>query len=158
MRHPSFHRLLVVIVVASIAAAGVALAGHGKCAKSSQECAALMKEKFQTKGWSGIEKEHNEDGTLTVLSVVPNGPADKAGLKAGDVLVSINGVTLSKENEAKLQEMKQSAFKIGESVSYGVRRGQETLSARVTLERIPEAALAAMIDRHAKEEHAVARN
>ena len=158
MRHPSIHRVAVAFVVLVFAAAGIALAGHGKCAKASQDCAAAMQESYQTKGWSGIEKEHNEDGTLSVRSVVPGGPADRAGIKAGDVLVSLNGVTLSKENEAKLREMKSTGLKIGDSLSYGVKRGQEILTVKVGLERIPEAVLAAMIEKHAKEEHTVAKN
>ena len=158
MRRQSIDRVAVALVVLAFAAAGVTLAGHGKCAKSSQECAAAMKESYQTKGWSGIEKEHNEDGTLAVLSVVPGGPADRAGIKAGDILVSLNGVTLSKENQARLQEMKASGLRIGDTVSYGVKRGQEILTVKVALERIPEAVLTAMIEKHDKEEHTVARN
>jgi S1-C subfamily serine protease len=158
MRHPLIDRLVVALVVVAFAFTGVAVAGHGKCTKSPQDCAAYMKEKYQTQGWSGLEKDHNEDGTLTVRSVVPNGPADRAGIKPGDVLVSLNGVTLSKENEARIREMKAAGFKIGDTMSYSVKRGQESMTVKMALERIPEAVLAGMIAKHTKEEHTVAKN
>ncbi len=135
-----------------------ALAGHAKCTRSAEECAAHMKEMFQTRGWAGMEKEYNEDGTITIRAVLPNSPAEKAGIKAGDLLVSMNGITLSKENEAKIEEAKETGMRIGDTVSFGVKRGKEIATIKVTLERIPDAVLAALIDKHAKEEHQIARN
>jgi C-terminal processing protease CtpA/Prc len=148
----------VVAVVLAVAVSGLALAGHGgKCTKSTEECAAAMREAYQSKGWIGIEAEKNEEGALMVRSVLPNSPAERAGIQAGDLLVSVNGVSYSKENEAKLKEMKTS-LSIGSTADYGVKRGAETLNVKVTLERIPDTVLAAMIDKHAKEEHQVAKN
>jgi hypothetical protein len=40
----------------------------------------------------------------TVLSVVPDGPADRAGIKAGDVLVSMWGLPISEYNVEVIQE------------------------------------------------------
>jgi C-terminal processing protease CtpA/Prc len=117
-----------------------------------------MREAYQSKGWIGIEAEKTEDGALKVSGVLPNSPAERAGIKAGDLLVSVNGVSYNKENEAKLKEMKKTSLKIGSTADYGIKRGDETLTVQVTLERIPEAVLAEMIDKHAKEEHRVAKN
>jgi carboxyl-terminal processing protease len=38
----------------------------------------------------------NKSGQVVIDIVFPNGPADKAGLKVGDILLSIDGVTLDK--------------------------------------------------------------
>ena len=157
MRH--MVRSAFVLVVLAIALSGLALAGHGgKCTKSTAECASYMKEAYQTKGWMGIEADKSEDGTMKVLSVIPNGPADRAGIKAGDLLVSVNGVTISPANEEKLMEMKKTSLKIGQTASYGVKRGAETLNVTVALERILDATLAEMIEKHTKTEHQVAKN
>ena len=152
-------RSAAVLAVLVLLAGGVALAGHGgKCTKTTADCAASMKEAYQTKGWSGIEADKNEDGSIKVLSVVPNSPAEKAGLKAGDVLVSINGITLSPENESKLMEMKKTQMTIGQVAEYGVKREAHVTMVKVNLERIPDAVLAQMIDKHTKAEHQIAKN
>ena len=159
MRRLRIARGVASFAVVAIALSGLALAGkHEKCNKSAAECAAQMKEMYQTKGWAGMEKEPNEDGTYRIVSVLPNSPAEKAGIKAGDLLVSINGVTLSKENEAKIKEMHEAGWKIGDTVAFGVKRGTDISTINVSLERIPEAVLASMIDKHTKEEHQVAKN
>jgi C-terminal processing protease CtpA/Prc len=148
-----------VLAVVVLAAGGVALAGHGgKCTKTTAECSTSMKEAYQTKGWTGIEADRNEDGSITVRSVMPNSPAEKAGIKTGDVLVSINGLTLSPENESKIMEMKRTRMTIGQTAEYGVKRDAQVTMVKVALERIPEAVLAQMIDKHAREEHQVAKN
>jgi S1-C subfamily serine protease len=159
MRQTEIVRGAAVLGVLAIAASGLAVAGsHGKCSKSTQECATYLKEKYETKGWSGMEKEKNDDGTMKVLSVLPNSPAEKAGIKTGDVLVSINGVTLSTENEAKLKAMHESGFKIGDTIAFGIKRGADISTVNVTLERIPQAVLAGMIEKHTKEAHQIAKN
>ena len=157
MRH--LVRSIAVLAVVVLVSGGLALAGHGgKCTKTTAECAAYMKEAYQTKGWSGIDADKNEDGSIKVLSVVPKSPAEKAGLKAGDVLVSINGITFSPENESKIMEMKKTQMTIGQSAEYGVKRDGQVTMVKVKLERIPEATLAQMIEKHTKEEHQIAKN
>ena len=147
------------LAVLTIAASGLATAGgHGKCTKSTGECATAIKAKYETKGWSGLDKDKNEDGSMTIRAVAPGSPAEKAGIKAGDVLVSVNGVTLSEENEAKLTAMHESGFKIGDTVAFGIKRGVDISTVNVTLEKIPQAALADMIAKHTKEAHQIAKN
>ena len=159
MRHTGFVRGAVVLAVLAIVASGLAVAGsHGKCTKSTQECASYMKEKYQTKGWSGMDKEKNNDGTMKVLSVLPGSPAEKAGIRPGDLLVSINGLSLSTENEAKLKTMHESVHKIGDTMACGIKRGADISTVNVTLEKIPEAVLADMIEKHTREAHQIAKN
>ena len=70
----------------------------------------------------------------------------------------MNGVTLSPENAVKIKAMKDGGLKIGEKVAYGVKRGREITTRDVALEKIPEAVLTSLINRHSQEEHEVARN
>lgn len=156
--HRSFSvKSAAVAVALAIAFSGAALAGHGgKCTKSAAECAAHMKEAYQTKGWMGIEADKSDDGALKVIAVVPGGPAERAGIKVGDVLVSVNGIAFS--DEAKVKEMKKASLGIGSTAAYGVKRNGEAMTINVTLERIPDAQLAQMIEKHAQEGHAVAKN
>ncbi len=136
-----------------------ALAGHSRCTKEAADCAAAMREMFQERGWSGIEeKSRNDDSTITVGRVFPGSPADLAGLKSGDVIVSVNGITLSKLNEERLEAIFTKGFRIGTRLSIGLERGEESRTVRLTLERIPEAVLAARIERHGRERHTIARN
>jgi S1-C subfamily serine protease len=114
---------------------------------------------FQTRGWSGIEeKSHNDDWTRTIRSIIPGSPADRVGLKAGDVIVSINGLTLSEVNEPRVRTLYAKGLKIGERLSIGILRGDEISTIKVLLERIPDAVLTARIERHGKEQHRIARN
>ncbi|HYS78321.1 MAG TPA: hypothetical protein VEO94_05745 [Candidatus Dormibacteraeota bacterium] len=54
--------------------------------------------------------------------------------------------------------MSDDGWKIGSTVSFGVKRGEVLSTVKITLEKIPEMVLAAMIERHTKEAHEIARN
>ncbi len=43
---------------------------------------------------SGKDKDADDKGGVVVQNVMPDGPAGKAGLKSGDVIVSLNGASL----------------------------------------------------------------
>ncbi len=141
----------------ALAVTGVVAGDHGGCTKSAEECSAHMKTMYQTRGWMGVELDQNEDGSLRITSVVTNSPADKAVLKADDILVSLNGVTLSKDTTESVM-MKDDDWKIGSTLTVGLKRGSEASTVRVTLEKIPDALLARMIETHTKEYHAIAKN
>jgi C-terminal processing protease CtpA/Prc len=156
MRRSVSVRSAAVAIALAVAFSGAVFAGHGgKCTKSSAECAAHMKEHYQAKGWLGIEADKSEDG-LKVLSVVPGSPAERAGIQGGDVLVSVNGISYA--DKSAMKEMKKTGLGIGQTATYVVKRGGETLDVTATLERMPETLLAEMIEKHTREEHTVAKN
>jgi S1-C subfamily serine protease len=71
---------------------------------------------------------------LMVLHVEPSGPADKAGIVLGDVIVELQGkAALDTDN---IQELLASA-KIGDSISAGVLRAGTLLQIRVSLGERP---------------------
>ena len=101
MRNRSGLRGALFMTVLALAVTGLVAGEHEKCTKSAGECAAHMKAMYQTRGWMGVEMDPNDDGSLRLVTVVPGSPADKAGLKTADALVSVNGVTLTKETVEK---------------------------------------------------------
>lgn len=151
------------LAVGALVITGGALAGE-KCSLSASKaakdgkCCSELQAAYKTRGWLGIEKELNEDGTFTVAAVVPGSPAEKAGLEAGDVIEAIDGKKLTAENGARVCSLKAAKAKIGDKVTYDVRRGEERLSVTAELERIPGTVLAEMIEKHKAEHKEEARN
>lgn len=86
----------------------------------------------------GVQFNMNED-TLVVIQPVSGGPSEKAGIQAGDMIVSVNdtaiaGVKMSRENIMKrLRGPKGTKVKLGV-----IRRGiDDKLSFTVTRDKIP---------------------
>lgn len=65
-----------------------------------------------------------------VSQVVAGGPADKAGIRAGDVLVKINGVTIKSSLELTHELFK---FKSGDSITVSYYRNGDTKDVKLTL-------------------------
>ena len=151
------HRGVMIMAVLALAVTAVVAGDHVTCTKSAGECAAHMKQMYQTRGWMGVELEQNEDGSLRVTAVVVGSPAEKAGVRVDDTLVSVNGVTLSKDTTESAM-MKDDDWKIGGFLTLGLRRGVDSPTVKVRLEKIPETLLARIIETHAKEYHPIARN
>src|SRR6267143_625061 len=53
----------------------------------------------QESGWIGIRVEDGKDRGVVVRSIEPNSPAAKAGLKDGDVIISIDGKSIRTPND-----------------------------------------------------------
>ena len=89
-------------------------------------------------------------GAVMIAVIVPGSPAQKAGLRAGDIIESVNGAPLSAEK--KLENAPSAAQRtlarmlaaasIGDATLFDVRRGQERLIIKVflALDAAPEKA------------------
>jgi S1-C subfamily serine protease len=126
---------------------------HKKCDMAAADCKQMMAE-ARNAGWLGLKLDAS-DGEMVVTEVVAGSPAEKAGFRAGDALLAVNGVTYAEENHAKLKEMKKT-LKPGSTASYNVRRGaaQQTLTA--TLGTMPEEVYTAWVSEHMKDHAEVA--
>jgi putative serine protease PepD len=62
--------------------------------------------------------------------VSPGGPADKAGIKPGDVILEFDGHRVNAPDDLVVAIRAKS---VGDQVSLKVRRGGTTMSVRVTL-------------------------
>ena len=156
MSRNRIHPFMTLAVVALVST-GLAFAGGAGCTQSTEACATHYKEKYQTKGWLGVEMDKSKTGMKTVTKVMSGSPAKKAGFQVGDQLVSINGIPYDEANYDKIKAMGKEKMKIGSQVVYGLKRGPETITAEVTLAKIPDEVLAKMIDKHQKTEHQVAK-
>ncbi len=74
-------------------------------------------------------------GTADGPGVIPNSPADKAGIKAEDIITEVNGekLSLDKPLAAVVQN-----YTVGDTITLKIRRGDKTLDLKVTLEERPK--------------------
>jgi serine protease DegQ len=99
-----------------------------------------------TRGWIGVEVQEvtpalaesfklAEARGAIIAGVLRGGPADKAGVKPGDVLTAINGATVS-DPTGMLNQV--AALQPGSSAQMKVRRLAQTLDLAVTVGRRPK--------------------
>ena len=67
-------------------------------------------------------------------SIVAGSPAEKAGLKEGDIITKVNNVKI--DNKTSLSSA-LSGFQVGETIKLTVTRGDETLTLNATLAAAP---------------------
>ena len=70
----------------------------------------------ENRGWLGIEIA--DSGEARVVSVRESSPAERAGIRPGDVIVALNGVVLSREKKGNPFEL----LRVGEEAEIRVRR------------------------------------
>ena len=71
----------------------------------------------------------NSDGVFMIVKyVLPGSPADRAGLKRGDIIVSINGIDLDIDNYYDMYSMSSYSVTFGELVEEGIAKTDSTLS------------------------------
>lgn len=66
-----------------------------------------------------------EDGVISIIDIFKGSPADKVGLKVGDILSVVQGVDVSEKNSADVVDL--IAGDVGKEVNITVKRGEETL-------------------------------
>lgn len=84
-------------------------------------------------GGVGIEVD-GKDGELVVLAPIEGSPADRAGVRSGDRVVSVDGVDVRGQPLDKI--IKKMRGQVGTHVRLGVRRDKQTLSFDLVRETI----------------------
>jgi PDZ domain-containing secreted protein len=102
---------------------------------SESESAVNLTRKIEELRESGAEWKFSE--LPTVYSVDPDSPADEAGLRRGDVLVEIDGVSLLTPEGGR----RFAAVQPGQAVTWTYRRGGTNRTVKVTAEEAPDSAL-----------------
>lgn len=82
--------------------------------------------------WAGIPMETEQ---VTVSALEENSPAAKADLRAGDILLSLDGMAVKKTDEF-IEGLKE---KQGKEVTLGIKRGEDQWEEKVTLRTVTEA-------------------
>src|SRR5262249_7039482 len=86
-------------------------------------------------GYLGVVTESNTQGGVKITSVTENSPAQKANLKAGDVITALDKVGL--KNEAQFSAAIQKT-KPEQKVALTILRDKQTINLEVTLGERPE--------------------
>src|SRR5512137_2880506 len=96
-------RSLLLLALVALLLPATALAGGKdyKCKVDTQTCLNTMAQKLQGRGWVGLEFDDKDPKTMAVTRVVPGSPAESAGFKVGDVLVSVDGARFADNTEDK---------------------------------------------------------
>lgn len=143
-----FRRVLLLTVAAVALLALPALAGGAKCTESTQTCLDYMATKMREGGWVGVELDKNPDGDgYVVKRVIPESPAQAAGIRAGDVLFALNGVTINDKNEEALKTAR-AEWKPGQQVNYTIKRDGADKQIKLTLAPMPADMLAQIVGKH----------
>ena len=88
------------------------------------------------RGWVGVtfRRQQNTTGSLVVDRVFSGGPSEKAGLQAGDSILTVNDVAMSTPKE--LSEMIQN-IQVGSTIRLLVKRSGKTVPLEFLLEPMP---------------------
>jgi S1-C subfamily serine protease len=134
----------------SVAAAIPAFAGEGHhCTADVQTCLDQMAAKMAKKGYMGLEFDKSTaDGQYVVKKVIEGAPAARAGFKAGDAILVVNGAKWSDE-----EAMKKVDWSAGSQLTVKILRGAEKKDVTITLAKMPEEMVARYVGAHMIESH-----
>lgn len=127
-----FHALLVVAIAGFLATApGYARADEKKKSDPDKE----KKEAQEEHGFLGVTPGEEKDGGISVQDVVPDGPADKAGIKAGDTIIKFDDKEV--KDPEKMRDLIGS-MKPGQTVNVTIKRDNKEMKLKVTLGKRPQ--------------------
>ncbi|MEM6454737.1 MAG: PDZ domain-containing protein [Acidobacteriota bacterium] len=107
------------------------------CPDDPAELLAKMVTGQRDRGWVGIEMDMSKKPKKVVIShVVPDSPAERAGLRVGDRLAAINQIRFVEENHAAL-EAQHKKMMPGKTVTYTVERAGGQYDLPVALVPLP---------------------
>ena len=122
MRHGSLVALLAGLML--VAFGGLCRADDEKKSDDKKSDAAAKP------GFLGVMIDNTDDGKVVVREVVPNSPAEKAGLKAGDMIMKVGKEEVKDAN--KCTEIIR-GMKAGDKVSLEIKRDGKDQTIDVTL-------------------------
>lgn len=95
-----------------IAAATILSAEGPRCNVSARECDLQIRNMLSGKRYSGATVEEKKPG-LVIKAVAEKSPAAKAGLRAGDRLVAVNGKSVTRSTAREFKQIVADARETG---------------------------------------------
>lgn len=123
-----------------------------KCDSDATACLKYIIETLEGKGWLGVELNYPEGESPEIIRVVPESPAEAAGLRQGDFLVALNGLPYASATEEALAEAKK-ALVPGNRVTITIRRDGTDQDLEVVAGKVPQSVLAQWIGNHMLYQH-----
>ncbi len=143
-------KIALLLAAVLLVTAVPAFAGSGeKCTENTQTCLNHWA-KNKDKGWLGLKYDKNATGDIAVTSIMPGSPAASAGFEVGDILVALNGAKMADKDAVKKAK---GEWKVGQAVTYTVKRGTEEKQIAATLAQMPDEVFASMLGQHMLENH-----
>ena len=127
-------RIGVLAALALMAVTGVLVFRAVDSGSSASAAPGAQDQQQQEKAWLGIMFTRTPDG-LTIAQVIADSPADKAGLKRGDVIKAVNATAV--ETQQNLTDQLKDK-QVGDTITLTIDRDGQTQDVSVTLEARPE--------------------
>jgi len=149
----------VIPVVAALALAvaipAAACDGHNKnsattASADGHSCSGMSR----STAWAGAWLQRSGSGQLTVVAIAEGSPAARSGLRAGDIVLAVNGQSIAEKSGHTCAN--GTACSVGSSFAYTVQRGKATKTVKLKLERMPADATARFAAREASYEPTLA--
>jgi C-terminal processing protease CtpA/Prc len=141
-------RILLMVAVLAMALPAVAGGDEYGCKAGTQECLDKMVAHLQKAGYAGLDMEPDHDtGNMMVTEVVPGSPAARAGVKAGDLINSVDGMKMAEMGEEGHHAL-EAKMTVGSTHEFTVLRNGKEKSFKVTLEKMPQEMIAKHLGKH----------
>ena len=146
--------LTVLSLVATFAVAGEKTYKKKQCSHDIQKCLNYQLDAIKGTAWDGIHVEGlDSDEMVKVVEVVPDSPGERAGIKAGDYLVAMDGKKLATMRNADLVKAMKS-LKVDAVVTYTIKSEGKKSKVKVSMTPPPEEFVAKWVGKHMVKHHA----
>jgi predicted metalloprotease with PDZ domain len=96
-------KLTRILVLATLVAAGIS-ADEPRCTQTPRDCDHQIRQMLSGCRFLGMTVEERNPG-LVITKIVPNSPAARGGLRAGDRLIAVNGKSLANSSSREFKQI-----------------------------------------------------
>lgn len=139
-------RRIVALAILLCCSPAVARAAQPRCPLPLDTCLVQF-ERMRERPWLGVRIEVDSLGRRVVESLVPGSPAERGGIRPGDVIESIDSVTPQEFFAGK------AGWSARERLATRVLRDGHARTLQLPSEHIPEDLLARIVGEHMLEGH-----